>query len=245
MALTGKVAIVTGASQGIGRAIALGLARAGAAVVVNYSSSEAAAAAVVADIEGEGGTAAAIQADISQAAAVERLFAETIARFGAVQIVVCNAGVAMRASFAETSEADFDRVFAINVKGTFLTFQAAARHLQEGGRIVYISSSATVHPQAGLAVYAASKAAPKLLVESLAQELGERQITVNSVMPGPTTPGMFDNAPESEKQAAAASSPFGRIGRAAEIADVVAFLASPEAQWITGQHILANGGAKF
>jgi 3-oxoacyl-[acyl-carrier protein] reductase len=243
--LTGKVAIITGASRGIGRAIAHRLAQDGASIVVNYGRSADQAKELVSSIESEGGKALAVQADMSQVDDIRHLFQEAVDRFGQLDILVNNAGIAKRMFVAEVTEADFDEVFAINVRGVLFAMQEAARRMNDGGRIVYISSSTSIYPSAGLAVYAASKAAPKLFTEVLAQELGGRGITVNSVVPGPTSPGMFDNAPPEEKKAAVESSPFGRLGQAEDIADVVAFLVSEQARWITGQHIVANGGARM
>ncbi|WP_017315656.1 glucose 1-dehydrogenase [Mastigocladopsis repens] len=243
--LSGKVAIITGASRGIGRAIAERLAKDGATVVINYGRSAEEANNLVSSIEASGGQALAVQADISQIADIRRLFEETIDKFGQLDILVNNAGIANAAPVAEVTEDQFDQVFAVNVRGVLFTLQEAARRMNKGGRIVNVSSSTSFYPQAGLAVYVASKAAVNAFTEVLALELGERGITVNSVVPGPTTPGMFDKRPMEEQKAAAAGSPFGRIGRAEDIADVVAFLVSEESRWITGQHIVANGGARF
>ncbi|MBW4639644.1 MAG: glucose 1-dehydrogenase [Gloeocapsa sp. UFS-A4-WI-NPMV-4B04] len=243
--LTGKVAIVTGASRGIGRAIAQRLAKDGASLVINYGRSADEAKELVSIIEANNGQALAVQADMSSVADIRRLFQETIDKFGQLDILVNNAGIGKVAAIAEVTESDFDAVFAVNVRGVLFAMQEAAKRMNNNGRIVYISSSTTVYPQVGMAVYGASKAAPKHFTEVLAQELGERGITVNSVVPGPTSPGMFDHMPPEMHKAAAASSPFGRIGQAEDIADVVAFLVSEEARWITGQHIVANGGAKI
>jgi len=136
-------------------------------------------------------------------------------------------------------------VFSVNVKGVLFALQQAAKNLQDNGRIINISSTTTVYPSPGLAIYAASKNAIKMFTEILAQEIGNRGITVNTVLPGPTSPGMFDNMPQEVQEEAANSSPFKRLGRGEDIADVVAFLASDDARWITAQHITANGGAKI
>lgn len=242
--LSGKVAIITGASGGIGRAIAERLAKDGATVVINYGRSAEEAENLVQFIKANGGQSLAVQADISKRADIRNLFQQTIDKFGQLDILVNNAGIANAAPVAEVTEDQFDQVFA-NVRGVLFTLQEAARQINNGGRIVNVSSSTTLYPAAGLAVYIASKAAVNSFTEVLALELGERGITVNSVVPGPTTPGMFAKRPIEEQQAAAASSPFGRIGRAEDIADVVAFLVSEESRWITGQHIVANGGARF
>ena len=243
--LAGKVAIVTGASRGIGRAIAQRLAQGGASIVINYGSSAEAADELVSIIKSEGGKALAVQADMSQVADIRRLFQQTIHQLGQLDILVNNAGIAKGGAIAEVTEEDFDAVFAVNVRGVLFALQEAARHISDNGRIINISSSTSVYPSPGLAVYAASKAATKLFTEVLAQEIGGRGITVNSVLPGATSPGMFDNLPLERREEAAASSPFGRIGQAQDIADVIAFLVSEEARWVTGQHILVNGGAKI
>ncbi len=243
--LAGKVAIITGASHGIGRAIAQRLAQDGASIVVNYGRSAEAAAELVSTVESEGGKALAVQADMSQVADIRRLFQETTEKLGQLDILVNNAGIAKGGAIAEVTEEDFDAVFAVNVRGVLFALQEAARHMSDNGRIINISSSTSVYPSPGIAVYAASKAAVKLFTEVLAQEIGGRGITVNSVLPGATSPGMFDNLPPERREEAAASSPFGRIGKAQDIADVVAFLVSEEARWITGQHIIVNGGAKM
>lgn len=244
MKLTGKVAIVTGASRGIGRAIAQRLAQDGATVVINYGRGADEAKELVAAIESSGGKALAVQADMSQIADIRRLFQETSDHFGGLDILVNNAGVGKGGLIAETTEEDFDAVFALNTRGVFFALQEAARRMRDGGRIINISSSTTLFTNPGLAIYAASKITLKIFTEVLAQEVGDRGITVNSVLPGPTSPGMFDHRPIEEQQAAATSSPFGRIGKAEDIADVVAFLTSESARWITGQQIIANGGAK-
>jgi 3-oxoacyl-[acyl-carrier protein] reductase len=243
--LQGKVAIVTGASRGIGRAIAERLGKDGATVVINYAGSEKEANDVVKAIAELGGKAIAIQANLSQVSNVRRLFAETIQHFGQLDILVNNAGIATMAAIAEVTEADYEKVFNLNVRGVLFALQEAAKHMKDNGRIVNTSSTTTIHPEAGMAVYAASKAAIKLFTAVMAQEVGDRGITVNTVMPGPTIPGMFGNMPPEIQQQAAVSSPFKRVGTPEDIADVVAFLVSEEARWITGQDICVNGGAKM
>ena len=241
--LTGKVAIVTGSSRGIGRGIAEKLGRDSAAVVVNYSGSEEEAKDVVNAIVAAGGKAMAIQASLSRVEDIRRLFAETIQHFGQLDILVNNAGTGIVAPIAQVTEEEYDKVFDLNVRGVLFALQEASRRMNNNGRIVNISSTTTIHPEAGMAVYGASKAAIKLFTTVMAKEVGERGITVNTVMPGPTIPGMFGNMSPEVQQQAAASSPFNRVGTPQDIADIVAFLVSDEARWLTGQEICANGGA--
>lgn len=174
---------------------------------------------------------------------IRRLFKEASDRYGQIDILVNNAGIAVQSTIAETTESDYEKVFAVNVKGVLFALQEATKYIQDGGRIINVSSSTTVYPSPGLAVYAASKAAEKIFTEVLAQEIGDREITVNSIMPGPTIPGMFAGVDTETQKQAAKLSPFNRLGKPQDIADVVAFLVSEEARWITGQHILVNGGA--
>ena len=242
--LAGKVALVSGASRGIGRGIAERLAQNGATVVVNYSGSEQEAKQVVETITSNGGKAIDLQANFSQIEDIRRLFQDVNDRYGQLDILVNNAGTGIVGAIADVTEADYDKVFNLNVRGVLFALQEAARRMNDGGRIVNISSTTTIHPEAGMAVYAASKAAIKLFTAVMANEVGDRGITVNTVMPGPTIPGMFGNMPPEVQQQAAASSPFNRVGTPQDIADVVAFLVSEEARWLTGQDLCANGGAK-
>ncbi len=243
MSLQGKVAIVTGASRGIGRAIALRLSRDGAAVVVNYAGSESQAREVVADIEKAGGRALAVRADVSRTAEVERLFDSTLEHFGRLDILVNNAGVILYKLLAETTEEEFDRLFAINVKGTFFACQQAAKVMADGGRIINLSTSITALLLPTYAAYAASKGAVEQITRILAKELGSRRITVNAVSPGPTDTELFgQDKTEQDKQRFGQMAALGRLGQPRDIADVVALLASEDAQWITGQNIRANGG---
>lgn len=242
--LAGKVAIVTGASRGIGRGIAERLGQDGATVVVNYSGSQQEAKEVVAAIASSGAKAIALQANMGSVTDIRRLFQETVNHFGQLDILVNNAGVATSAAIAEVTEEDYEKVFDINVRGVLFALQEAARRMNSGGRIVNISSTTTIFPEPGMAVYAASKAAVKLLTQVLAREVGDRGITVNTVIHGPTVPGMFANLPPDIQQQTAASSPFNRLGTPQDIADIIAFLVSEEARWLTGQDICANGGAR-
>lgn len=243
--LSGKVALVTGASRGIGQGIAQRLGRSGATVIVNYTGSQQDANQVVATIQSFGSSAIALQANMGKVEEVRRLFQESIDRFGQLDILVNNAGIGSMTAIADVTEEEYQRVFDINVRGVLFAMQEAARRMNENGRIVTISSSTTLYPDLGVAVYAASKAAIKLFTQVLAKEVGNRGITVNTIMPGPTVPGMFANLPLEVQQQAAASSPFNRVGTPQDIADIVVFLVSEEARWLTGQDICANGGARI
>ncbi len=241
--LQGKVVLVTGSSRGIGRAIAERLAKEGAALVVNYGKSADEAHEVVDTIKSAGGKAIAVQADVGKTDEIQRLFDQATEHFGKIDILVNNAGILSTKPIAEVSEESFDELFAVNVKGTFFACQQAAQRMNRGGRIVNISSTVTslMFPNYGL--YAASKAAVEQITRVLAKELGNREITVNSVSPGPTDTELF-RAGKTEEQIAglAQMSAFGRLGRPADIADLVAFLVSEEARWVSGQNIRANGG---
>lgn len=242
--LSGKVALVTGASRGIGRGIAERLGRAGATVVVNYAGRQQDADEVVATIHSSGSSAIALQADLGKVEDIRRLFQDTIERCGQLDILVNNAGIGSMSTIVDVTEAEYQRVFDVNVRGVLFALQEAARRMNDNGRIVNISSSTTLYPEPGVAVYAASKAAIKLFTQVLAREIGHRGITVNTITPGPTVPGMFANLPPEVQQQAAASSPLNRVGTPQDIADIIAFLVSEEARWLTGQEICANGGAR-
>lgn len=241
--LDGKVALVTGGSRGIGRAIAVALAAEGAAVVVNWVADQAAAGEAVATIQDRGGQALALKADVSAADDVAALFDTAAARFGPVDILVNNAGLARYGPIGEYDEADFDRLFAVNVKGTFLTCREASRRLADGGTIVNITSTVTRVMLPRYGVYAATKAAVEQLTRVLSQELGDRQITVNAVAPGPTDTKLFRRGKtEAQMAAMAQGAALGRLGLPEDIADVVVFLATPAARWISGQCLPVNGG---
>lgn len=241
--LEGKVALVTGASRGIGRAIALRLALDGAAVVVNYAGNAAAAREVIAAVEECDGRAVAEQGDVGKVADVERLFDATIDHFGKLDILVNNAGILFNKPVAAVTEDEFDRIFAVNVKGTFFACQQAARRMADGGRIINFSSSTTVMMLPTYASYVATKGAVEQLSHILAKELGPRDITVNVISPGPVDTEMFSQGKtEADKQRFGQMAALGRLGQPEDIADVVAFLASNDARWITGQNIRANGG---
>ncbi|HEX5397763.1 MAG TPA: SDR family oxidoreductase [Verrucomicrobiae bacterium] len=241
--LNGKVAMVTGASRGIGRAIAERLARDSAAVVINYSSRAEDAKKLASEIEAAGGKALAIQADVGRVAEVVRLFDETLARFGRLDILVNNAGVMINKPVATVSEAEFNRIFDVNVKGVFFACQQAALRMADGGRIINISSSTTARHMPTYGAYVATKGAVEQFTRSLAGELGPRGITVNVISPGPTETELFREGKTAEQiERFAKLSAFGRLGQPPEIAEVVAFLASEAAGWVTGQNIRVNGG---
>jgi 3-oxoacyl-[acyl-carrier protein] reductase len=243
MRLEEKGALVTGASRGIGRANALRLAREGAAVVINYYGSADTARQVVAEIEAASGRAVAVQADESQVGEVGRLFDEGLKHFGRLDILVNNAGVFFTKPLADVGEAEFDRNFAVNVKGTFFARQQAAKRLSDGGRIINFSSSTTALMLARYSAYVATKGAVEQLSHVLAREFGPKGITVNVVSPGPTDTELFSSdKSEEDKRRFAQMAALGRFGQPQDIPDVVAFLAGDEARWITGQNIRPNGG---
>jgi 3-oxoacyl-[acyl-carrier protein] reductase len=237
--LSGKVAIVTGASHGIGRAIVERLAEEGAIVVVNYSKSAEKAQQVVAGIQAKGGKALAVQADMSQVTDARRLVIDTVKQFNRLDILVNNAGKFMPKPLEETTEEDFNGVIALNAKGPYFAMQEAARVLKDGGRIVNISTGGTHLHFPGATAYLGSKAALEQYTKGLAQELAPQGITVNTVSPGFTETGMMT---EEYRQIGIQLSPMKRLGVPKDIADVVAFIVSEEARWITGQTIQVGGG---
>jgi 3-oxoacyl-[acyl-carrier protein] reductase len=241
--LVGRVALVTGAGRGIGREITLELAARGASMVVHYSGSEVGALETAAQIEASGGTAFIQQANVSVRAEVVAMFAAIDQRFDRLDIVVNSAGVSGGWSLVDLDEWQLERMLGVNFHGPLFVASEAAKRLGVGGRIINISSTLGEFPMAGSGVYSATKVAIKSFTESWARELGQKGVTVNTVIPGATSPGMIDSAPDSAVEFFKSSSPFNRIGTAGEIAAVVAFLASPEASWVSGAHILANGAA--
>jgi NAD(P)-dependent dehydrogenase (short-subunit alcohol dehydrogenase family) len=250
MSLPGKIAVVTGASRGIGRAIAIRLAKDGALVIVNFQKNAEAAAAVVSEIEATGGEACALQGDVGSMAGIRQFFQalddELTRRRGSNQfdILVNNAGISMMGDVASSSEEDFDRTFSVNVKGAFFVTQQAMPRLRDGGRIVNISSVITQHPTPLYAAYSMAKAAVNTLTVVLAVELGGRAITVNTVAPGMTATEMSASMLEDPDlvQFLCDKTALGRVGTVEDIATVVAFLASSDAGWVTGQYIEASGG---
>jgi 3-oxoacyl-[acyl-carrier protein] reductase len=246
--LSGKVAVVTGASKGIGAAIARHLATEGAAVVVNYASSKAGADKVVAEITGQGGRAVAVQADVSKPADVRRLFAEAKQAFGRLDVLVNNAGIYEFAPLEEVTPEHFHKVFDLNVLGLLLTTQEAVKHFgPSGGSVINISSVVATAAPPGTSVYSATKAAVDAVTRSLAKELGPRQVRVNSINPGmvetegTTSAGITANESDFRKQFEA-QTPLGRIGQPQDIGPAAVFLASPESGWITGETLYIAGG---
>ena len=243
--LNGKVAVVTGASKGIGAAIAEELAREGASVVVNYASSGAQADAIVTKIEAAGGTAKAVRADVSKPAEAKNLVKTAVAEFGKVDILVNNAGVYEFLPLESITEKHFDRMFDLNVRGLIFATQAAAGAFGEGGgSVINIGSVASQLAPPYASVYSATKGAVDVLTKSLASELGPKNIRVNALLPGPVETEGTAAMPEFEPMVARTlpDTPLGRVGQPRDIATVASFLASEDAGWITGQIIQAAGG---
>ncbi|MGG1554274.1 SDR family oxidoreductase [Paenibacillus ferrarius] len=243
MNLSGKVAIVTGASRGIGRQIAIQLALYGAQVVVNYSSNSGKAEEVINTIKHAGGDATAIQANVSRVSDVEALFAQTLERYGRVDILVNNAGVMDLAPLPAVTEEMFDRQFDINVKGTYFACQQAMNYMEKGGTIINFSTSVSGAMLPTYSVYAATKGAVEQLTRQLAKEFGPKDILINCVAPGQVATELFlkgksDEIIESFRRMNA----FGRLGEPEDIANVIEMLVSEKARWITGQTIRVNGG---
>ena len=244
--LADKVAIVTGAGRGIGSAIARALGREGASVVVNYARNHDAARDTVAAIEAMGGRALAVQASLDGAAPVRALFEQALSAFGRLDILVNNAAVARFGPVATVTEAEVDATIATNVKATFYAFQQAAAHMADGGRIVNISAALTRVGYDNTLLYAGTKGAIEQFGLAASKELGKRGIVVNTIGPGATETELYIGlSTEAGRAAAAQRSPFGRIAKPEDIADVVVFLCGPEARWLSGQIIRVNGAALF
>lgn len=242
MDLKHQIAIVTRAGIGMGRGIAEKLAHCGAAVVVADRSRESAADAAAA-IERAGSRAIAVAADISKLNEIVHMFDVCQEKLGTPDILVANAGISRPCPITEVTEEFFDSIYNVNAKGTFFCLKEAGSRLNDRGRIVVISSCSARLPELGMSVYSSSKAATQLMVDVAALEFAPRGITVNSILPGLTeTPTMLRFASQEHRQKAIEKTPLGRLGTVQDIAEIAAFLASKESQWITGQHILANGG---
>lgn len=239
--LNGKIAIVTGGSGGIGSAICIRLAADGAKIAVHYGGSKDKANQVVAQIKDKKGEAISIQADISNYESVVNLFESTEKQLGKPDIVVNCAGTGDVGKIAEMDETNFDKTFGLNTKGSFFCMKEAATRLNDNGRIINISSCLVPRPQPGFGIYISSKAAIESMSKVLAMELGDRNITVNTVSPGPTETEMYASSGD-DTQKAAAQSPFNRIGQPEDIADAVSFVASEDARWMTGQTFHVGGG---
>jgi 3-oxoacyl-[acyl-carrier protein] reductase len=242
---TSKVAIVTGSSRGIGAAVARRLAADGMAVIVNYAGRQADADKVVAEIKAAGGRAAAIRADVAVPAEVAAMFDQAITLFGGIDVLVNNAGIMQPGltMLADTDDGLFDRLIAINLKGTFNTMRLAAQKLRQGGRIVNFSSSVKALALPGYSIYAATKAAVETMTNIFAKELRGRNITVNAVAPGPTATDLFlkDKTPE-QIERMAKMPPMERLAQPEDVSRVVSFLAGPDGAWVDGQTLRVNGG---
>lgn len=237
-----KVALVTGASRGLGRAIAQRLGADGNNVVVNFRSDYDAAAQVVEKIESNGGRAIAAKADVTDSSQLRGLFDTAEQHFGGLDIVVNNVGIGRFAPIAQATDEDYDEHFNTNTRAVFVAAREAANRLRDGGRIVVISSGIAVTNRATAGLYAASKAASDTLVKTLAKEVGHRGVTVNSVLPGVTRGENADTVSSEMVNQIVNLTPLGRLGEPEDISDVVGFLASDQSRWITGQSLHAGGG---
>jgi 3-oxoacyl-[acyl-carrier protein] reductase len=242
--LIGKVAIVTGSSRGIGRALAERLGRDGANVVVTYAGNQEKAEAVVSTIKANGSDAIALPLDLTKLDDIRKLFQTTIEQFGKLDILVVSGGAPrLTKSIVETTEAEFDSVFTFNAKGNFFALQEAAKHMADNGRIVTFSTPYTVQPQPNLSVIAGSKAAIEAFTFALAREVGARGIRVNAIMPGPTKTDSFSGVVSAEQQEQLKQmAPLQRLAEAEDIANAVAFLVSDDAAYVTGHVLHATGG---
>lgn len=245
--LKNKTALITGSVRGLGKAIAERYAALGANIVINYSKDKSSADQVVANIEAMGAKVIAVQADVSKVADIRRLFDEAKKAFGKIDIVVANAGIEMvETPVTEFTEEQFDRLFAINTKGSYFTMQMAAQTVEDNGRIIYIASSTTAFPIPGMAVYGGSKTTPRYLVDVLSKEIGHRGVTVNSIIPYAVDHSGIFVDPESYpdlRRALLESCPMGRLAEVEDVANIAEFFASDLASFVNGQHLLVNGGA--
>ncbi len=245
--LRNKVAVITGSARGLGKAIAERYAALGANIIINYSKDKVSADEVVSNIQAMGVNVISVQADVSKVADIERLFAEAKNAFGKIDIVVANAGIEMvETPVAEFTEEQFDRLFSINTKGAYFTMQQAAKNVEDNGRIIYIASSTTAFPVAGMAVYGGSKTTPRYLVDVLSKEIGHRGVTVNSIIPFAVDhSGIFvdPDAYPALRKSLVDSCPMGRLAEVEDVANIAEFFASDLSSFVNGQHLLVNGGA--
>jgi 3-oxoacyl-[acyl-carrier protein] reductase len=240
--LSGKVALVTGGSRGIGAAVAKRLAADGASVAITYAKNAGAASEVVKAIELRGGKAIAIQADATDAAAVKSAFEKVVATFGRLDVLVNNAGIGIMKQFEETSLEELDRVIDVNIRGVFVATQAALKHMKSGGRIIMIGSCiAERFTTPGLVAYSATKGAVRMFTQGLSREIGSRGITVNNVQPGPIETDL-NPAGGATFEVQKAGTALNRYGQVEEVAALVAFVAGPESSYITGAHLTVDGG---
>jgi len=245
--LKNKVALITGSARGLGKAIAERYAAMGANIVINYSRDKASAEEVESNIKAMGVKVISVQADVSKVADIERLFTEAKNAFGKIDIVVANAGIEMvETPVTAFTEEQFDRLFSINTKGAYFTMQQAAKNIEDNGRIIYIASSTTSFPVAGMAVYGGSKTTPRYLVDILAKEIGHKGVTVNSIIPFAVDhSGIFaeeGSYPALRKQLLD-SCPMGRLAEVEDVANAAEFFASNMSSFVSGQHLLVNGAA--
>lgn len=247
--LSGKTALITGSSRGIGKAIALRYAQLGANVVVNHLDEADKARQTLAEIAATGSDAIGVEADVSKPDEIERLFEAVIDRFDKVDIVVANAGIEIiDQPISETTEEQYDRLFAINSKGAFFTMQKAAKYVTDGGRIIHIGSSTTCGAVRGVGLYGSSKMSSRYVVEVLAQEVGNRAVTVNGILPTAVAgAGVFTDVGEDHplpKLMKVGRPIEGRMGSPDDVADAAEYFASDLARWVSGQHLLISGGAQ-
>ena len=245
ISLAGKVALITGASGGLGQAIAERYAALGADLIVHYAHGQEAADKVVAKATGLGRRAVAVQGDLTQVADIEKLFEQAKAAFGRLDIVVATAGVELAdLPVLDFTEAQFDKLFAINAKGTYFTVQAAAKHVADHGRIIYVSSSTTISPMEGMAIYGGSKTPANYLVKVLAKEIGHRGVTVNSLIPYAVEgTGMFSE-PQPSRESLIQLNPQGRLATPDDVANVAEFLASDLASFVSGHMLVVTAAAQ-
>ncbi len=238
-----KVALITGGSRGIGKAISLHLSQMGMAVVINYVSDKKSAQELAAEIQRNGGDALPVQADVSKVRQITELFDTVLSKFGRLDVLVNNAGIATYKKMGEFSEEEYDRIFDINVKGLFFCCQEAAQKMTDGGSIINIGSTVTRVMLPTYGAYGATKGAVEQITKVLAKELGVRKIRVNTVSPGPVDTSLFRHGKSEEQiQNLAGMAALGRIGSVDDIADMVGLLVDEKSRWVTGQNILVNGG---